>query len=88
MLPMNANIAIAEAVTFYESAPDWFLLKDLRQAHKNGTPNAAHLIEYVLNERHPNTVQHSVLPQRGDAVADCILPYTDWLAVEDTLLPY
>jgi len=48
---MNAQVAIAEAVNFYESAPTWFLASDLRQARNNGTPNVARIIEYVLGER-------------------------------------
>jgi hypothetical protein len=50
---MNAQVAIAEAVKFYESAPTWFLAADLRQAYKNGTPNVARIIEYVLGDRAP-----------------------------------
>jgi hypothetical protein len=48
---MNAQIATAEAIKFYESAPTWFLDADLRQARKNGTPNVARIIEYVLLAR-------------------------------------
>ena len=49
---MNAQVAIAEAVKFYESAPTWFLAADLRQAYKNGTPNVARIIEYVFLARY------------------------------------